>query len=73
MKQCEKVKSRLFYFADEAWLHLNEQVNAQNNRYFSADNPRLIHQVPLHEVKLRYGMLCVRQEQLDPASFHQTQ
>ena len=45
------------YFTDEAWLYLNKHVYAQNKRYLSADNPRLIHQVPLHEIKSQYGML----------------
>jgi hypothetical protein len=32
-------------------------VNSQNNRYWSAENPRLIHELPLHDEGI--GVWCV--------------
>jgi hypothetical protein len=33
-------------FSDDAWFSLRRQVNSQNNRYLSAENPRFIHEPP---------------------------
>jgi hypothetical protein len=42
----------LCLFKDEAWFHFSGYVNSQNNRYWSGENPTLIHEVPLHDVKV---------------------
>jgi hypothetical protein len=44
------------FYTDEAWFHLSGYVNSQNNRYWSAENPHSIHEVPLHDVKI--GVWC---------------
>ena len=36
------------FFSDEAHFHLSGCVNKQNFRYWSENNPRVIHQKPLH-------------------------
>jgi hypothetical protein len=47
-----KVDPQLVFFPNEAWFSLHEEVNAQNNQYWSAQNPRLIHELPLHDEKI---------------------
>jgi hypothetical protein len=46
----------LTFFPDEAWFHLREYINMQNNHYWSSQNPHLTHEVPLHLVKV--GVWC---------------
>lgn len=38
----------IVYFSDEAHFHVSGCVNKQNFRYWSENNPRVIHQKPLH-------------------------
>lgn len=38
--------------SDEAHFHLDGYVNKQNCRYWAADNPRQLHQKPLHSLKV---------------------
>jgi transposase len=40
------------FFSDEAWFELSGYVNSQNSRYWSTDNPHLLHNHPLHPVKV---------------------
>ncbi len=44
------------YYSDEAWFHLTGYVNAQNNRYWSGENPRLFTETSLHPQKI--GVWC---------------
>jgi hypothetical protein len=46
----------VFFFSDEAWFSLRGEVNSQNNQYWSAENPRFIHKLPLHYE--RTGIWC---------------
>ena len=38
--------------SDEAHFHLNGTVNKQNFRYWASENPRELHQRPLHSPKV---------------------
>jgi hypothetical protein len=38
--------------SDEAHFHLDGSVNKQNCRYWVAENPRQLHQRPLHSPKV---------------------
>ena len=38
--------------SDEAHFHLNGYVNKQNCRFWSEENPRIIHESPLHPEKV---------------------
>ena len=46
----------LYFMLDEAWFHLSEYVNSQNTRYWSSENPHVIHETPLHDLKI--GVWC---------------
>jgi len=48
----DEVSSFLTYFTDETCFYLNSLVNPQNTNYLLADNPRIIHAVLLHGVKI---------------------
>jgi hypothetical protein len=43
--------------SDDAHILLSEDVNKQNLRYWAEENPRLLHQSPLHsqQVRVWYG------------------
>jgi hypothetical protein len=43
---------QLVFFSDEAWFSLCGEVNSQNNWYWSAENPRFIHEFPLHHKRI---------------------
>ena len=38
--------------SDEAHFHVNGTVNKQNFRYWASENPRELHQPPLHSPKV---------------------
>ncbi|KAF2355783.1 RNA-polymerase II-associated protein 3-like C-terminal domain [Trinorchestia longiramus] len=38
--------------SDEAHFHLSGYVNKQNCRYWSAENPKIVHEIPLHSEKI---------------------
>ncbi|KAL1488966.1 hypothetical protein ABEB36_014749 [Hypothenemus hampei] len=42
----------LVFFSDEAHFHLSGCVNKQNMRYWSPDNPRQLHEKPLHSQRV---------------------
>jgi len=39
----QKQSHTLILFSDEVWFYLSRHVDLQNNKYWSADNPVLIH------------------------------
>lgn len=54
---CEQMLARIppaavFFSSDEAHFHLSGAVNKQNFRYWAENNPRIIHERPLHSPKL---------------------
>ena len=46
----------LYFMSDEVWFHLSGYVNSQNTRYWSSENPHVIHKTPLHDLKI--GVWC---------------
>jgi hypothetical protein len=42
----------LYFMSDEAWFNLSVHVNAQNTRYWLAENSHILHQSPLHDQKI---------------------
>jgi hypothetical protein len=46
----------LFFMSDEAWFHVSGYVNAQNSRIWDTKNPHVLHQRPLHDIKV--GVWC---------------
>ena len=45
-------RTAVLLFSDEAHFHLSGTVNKQNFRYWSQNNPREVHQRPLHSPKV---------------------
>jgi hypothetical protein len=41
------------FLSDDAWFSLGGEVNSQNSGYRSAENPGLIHELPVHDEKTR--------------------
>ena len=46
----------LYFMSNEAWFHLSGYVNSQNTRYWSFENLPVIHETPLHDLKI--GVWC---------------
>jgi hypothetical protein len=51
-----EVDPLLVYFLDEAWFHLSDHVNTQNNRHWSLENPGLIQELSLYNNEV--GIWC---------------
>ena len=54
---CEQMFAQIppnaaFFSSDEAHFHLSGSVNKQNFRYWAANNPKIIHERPLHSPKV---------------------
>lgn len=47
---------KLIFFTDEAWFYLHGHVSTQNNRCWSAEKPDIVHEMPLHDLKI--GVWC---------------
>jgi hypothetical protein len=52
-----EVDPQLVFFSYKPWFSLCGEVNSQNNQFWSAENPGLIHELPLHGEKT--GVWCV--------------
>ena len=46
----------LHFMSDQAWFHLTGHVNSQNTCYWSSENPHVIYETPLHDLKI--GFWC---------------
>ncbi|KAJ3661413.1 hypothetical protein Zmor_005808 [Zophobas morio] len=62
----------LSFFSDEAWFHLNGYVNSQNYRVWSAENPFVFEERPLHSVKVGVWLAVSRRRVIGPIFFHNT-
>jgi hypothetical protein len=51
-----EVDPSLILFSEVAWFHIHEWVNCQNNRFWPAKNPMLLHKEPLLDVMGRCAM-----------------
>jgi hypothetical protein len=51
-----EINPQLVFISNEAWSSLHGELNSQNKWYWSAENPRLIHELPLHYEKI--GVWC---------------
>jgi hypothetical protein len=51
------VDPQLVCFSNEAWFSLCGEVNSRNSQHWSAENPKFIHELPLHDKKI--GVWCV--------------
>ena len=56
MVEEERLNPLLYFISDEAWFHLSGYMNSQNTRYWSSENPHVIHETPLHDLKI--GVWC---------------
>jgi len=45
----------MLMMSDEAHFYLDGYVNKQNCRFWAAQNPRELHQRPLHTVRFQFG------------------
>ena len=66
------VNPHLLIFSDEAWFHLSGHVSSQNHRYWSTENPRLIHEVPLHDQKIGVWCAVTAERIIGPIFFDDT-
>jgi hypothetical protein len=47
---------------DKEWFTLNCYANSQNNTHWSTDNHHALHEVPLHDLKVGFGVQLVNCE-----------
>jgi hypothetical protein len=62
----------LVFYTNEAWFYLGGYVNSQNNYYWSAEKPLSIHEVPLHDVKIRVWCAISAYRIIGPVFFQET-
>ena len=55
--------------SDEAHFPVSENVNKQNYRYWAPNNPREIHQRPLHSAKVTMWCAVYSRDIIDPYFF----
>jgi hypothetical protein len=60
------------FYTGKAWFRLSGNVNSQNNRYWSAENPHFIHEVPLHDVKIGVWYAITAHRIIGPVLFQET-
>jgi hypothetical protein len=58
--------------SDEAWLHVSGNVNAQNSRTWDTENPHVLHQRPLHDIKVGVWCAVSAQRVIGPIFFGDT-
>lgn len=60
------------FFSDEAWFHLSGYVNSQNYRTWSAENPHVYQEAPLHPLKVGVWIAMSRRRIVGPIFFDDT-
>jgi hypothetical protein len=56
-----EVDPQLVLFSDEVWFSLCGEMNSQNSWYWSAENLRCFHKLPLHDEKIGvWSVICAR-------------
>ncbi|PSN33709.1 hypothetical protein C0J52_26546 [Blattella germanica] len=58
--------------SDEAWFHLNGYVNSQNSCYWDTENPHLVHEGPLHDLKVSVWCEISALRIIGPIFFYET-
>jgi hypothetical protein len=46
------------FCSDKAWFTSSTYVNSQNNRHWGRENPHIVHEVPLHDLKFGLVYPC---------------
>jgi len=50
----------LYFFADETWSALSNNVMSQDYKYWYSKNPHQIHEIPVYVLKIRvWCAVCV--------------
>jgi hypothetical protein len=62
----------LYFLSDKALFHLSGHVKSQNIRYWSAENPHNLHQVPLHDHKIGFWSAVSASRIIGPIYFDTT-
>lgn len=60
------------FYSDEAWFHLSGYVNSQNMRLWSADNPHIFHETPLHPIQVGVWIAVSRRRLIGPIFFEES-
>jgi hypothetical protein len=63
-----QIDPQLAFFSDEAWFHLQEYINMQNNCYWNSQNSHLTREAPLHPVK--FGVWLSARRIVGPVFFN---
>jgi hypothetical protein len=58
--------------SDEAWLHVSGYVNAQNSHIWDTENPHVLHQRPLHDIKVDVWCAVSARRVIGPIFFEDT-
>jgi inhibitor of nuclear factor kappa-B kinase subunit alpha len=66
------VDPQLLFITDEAYFHLSGYVNSQNTRIWSDENPRSVHQIPLHDIKIGVWCAVSARRIIGPIFYHET-
>lgn len=67
----EEHDDAVIMMSDEAHFHLNGTVNKQNCRYWASDNPRALHQRPLHSPKVTVWCAVTKECVIGPYFFEE--
>ena len=68
----DRLDPQLYFMSDEAWFHLSEYVSSQNTRYWSSENPHVIHKTPSHDLKIGVWCAVSRTKIVGPIFFEST-